>query len=195
LERQKSTDRLVLEINNQQSKIDNVLYNPPMGGFIEPSPPQQRDSNWLPIVLGIGLVVVVVAGIAWLSRTQPKTASIPHPYISNLKLADLKMSAAENFVGASVTYLDGTVTNVGDRAVTHAVVRVTFKDSLGQVAQEEQVALRVLQPSGPTLDAVDLSMTPLSPGQSNKFRLTFEHVSASWNQEYPQVEVMDVSLK
>jgi hypothetical protein len=170
-------------------------YNPPMGGFIEPSPPQERDSNWLPILLGVGLVLAVVATIAVLSRNRPKSPSAQHPYVSNLKLSDLKMSAAENFVGASVTYLDGTVTNTGDKTVTHAIVRVTFKDSLGQVAQEEQVALHVLQPSGPTLDAVDLSTTPLAPGQSNQFRVIFEHVSAGWNQEYPQIEVTDVSLK
>ncbi len=64
-------------------------------------------------------MVIVVGVIALLdSRQAPRTPVAPHPYASNLKLSDLKMSAAENFVGASVTYIDGTVTNAGDKTVT-----------------------------------------------------------------------------
>jgi len=107
----------------------------------------------------------------------------------------LKMSAAQNFVGATVTYLDGTVTNAGDKTVTHATIEVTFKDEMGQVAQREDVPLHVLQTTGPYPDAVDLSISPLAPGASKPFRLTFEHVSDAWNQQYPELHVMDVALK
>src|ERR1700733_479994 len=108
-----------------------------MGGLIEPSPLSERegDSNLRPILLGVALVVIVVGAIALLTRGNPRGACAPHPYADNLKLSDLKMSAAENFVGASVTYIDGTVTNSGDKTVTHAVVHVAFKNSLGEVAQ------------------------------------------------------------
>lgn len=91
-----------------------------MGGLAEPSPlsEKQRDSNLLPILLGVALVVVVVGVIALLTRGNPRGATTPHPYAASLKLSDLKMSAAENFVGASVTYIDGTITNTGDKTVT-----------------------------------------------------------------------------
>ena len=47
-----------------------------MGGLIQPSPPHPRDeSNWLPIVLGVALVVVVVGLIAFLTRRAPKGAA------------------------------------------------------------------------------------------------------------------------
>jgi hypothetical protein len=167
-----------------------------MGGLIEPSPPTQGpDSNWRPILLGVALVVLVVGILALLSRNPPKNQSAPHPYAANLKLSNLKMSAAENFVGATVTYLDGTVTNAGDKTVTHATVHVNFKDSLGQVAQSEDVPLNVLQTGGPYPDTVDLSVSPLAPGQSRQFRLTFEHVSNDWNHEYPELQVTDVKVK
>jgi hypothetical protein len=168
-----------------------------MGGLIEPSPLTERrhDSNLRPILLGVVLVIVVVAVIALLSRGNRGMVSTPHPYASNLRLSDLKMSAAENFVGASVTYIDGAVTNTGDKTVTHAVVHVVFRNSLGQIAQAEDVALRVLQTSGPYPDAVDLSTSPLAPGQSKPFRLTFEHISADWNQAYPELQVTDVSVR
>jgi hypothetical protein len=168
-----------------------------MGGLIEPSPltEKERDSNLLPIVLGVILVVVVVGVIALFTRGGPKGTIALHPYAANLKLSDLKMSAAENFVGASVTYIDGTVTNAGDKTVMHAVVHVAFKNSLGEVAQGEDVPLHVLQTNGPYPDAVDLSLSPLAPGQGKPFRLTFEHISSDWNQAYPDLQVTDVSLK
>ena len=97
------------------------------------------------------------------------------------------MSAAENFVGATVSYIDGTVTNTGNQTVTHAIVTVTFKDDIGQLAQREDVPLHVLDTSGPYPDAVDLSVAPLAPGQSKPFRLTFETISQQWNHEYPEL--------
>jgi len=168
-----------------------------MGGLIEPSrlTEHQRDSNLRPILLGVALVVVVVGIIALVTRGSPRSTTIAHPYAANLKLSDLKMSAAENFVGASVTYIDGTITNTGDKTVTHAVVHVAFKNSLGEVAQAENVPLHVLQTTGPYPDAVDLSLSPLGPGQSKPFRLTFEHISSDWNQAYPDLQVTDVTVK
>jgi hypothetical protein len=167
-----------------------------MGSLIQPSPAtQESDSNWRPILLGVVLVVGVVAIAALLLRTDAKIAAQPHPYAANLTLSDLKMSAAENFVGSTVTYLDGALTNAGDKTVTHALVHVAFKDSLGQLAQAEDVPLRVLRTDGPYPEAVDLGAAPLAPGQSKPFRLTFEHVTADWNHEYPQLQVTHVSVK
>jgi len=167
-----------------------------MGGLIQPSPStDQRDTNWTTIGIGVAFVVVVIAIIVLLSRSEPKSAKTPHPYISNVKLSNIKMSAAENFVGASVTYIDGTITNTGDKTLTHVMVHVTFKDSMGQVAQTEVVPLHVLQTGGPYPDAVDLNVSPLAPGQSKPFRLTFESISAQWNHEYPELQITDVTVK
>ncbi len=168
-----------------------------MGGLIEPSPlsEQPRESNLRPVLIGVVLVVVVVGIIALISRETPKGPAAPPPYAANVKLSDLKMSAAENFVGANVTYIDGTVANAGDKTVIRAMVHVEFKNSLGQVAQAEDVSLRVLQTTGPYPDAVDLLTSPLAPGQSKPFRLTFEHISADWNQAYPELQVTDVTVR
>jgi Protein of unknown function (DUF2393) len=168
-----------------------------MGGLIQQQPPlsEERDSNWRPAMIAVALVVVVIGMLLFLSRGQPAATNVLHPYSANLKLADLKMSAAENFVGASVTYIDGTVMNAGDKTVTHAMVSVTFKDDMAQVAQQESVPLHVLQTGGPYPDAVDLSISALAPGQSKPFRLTFESISAQWNHVYPELQVTDVTVK
>jgi hypothetical protein len=169
-----------------------------MGSLLQPAPVttgDDRNSSWLSIVFGVALVVIVVVIGSLLLRTDSKIANPPHPYAANVRFSDLKMSAAENFVGATVTYLDGTVTNAADKTVTRALVRVTFKDSLGQIAQADDVALRILQTSGPYPEAVDLAVAPLAPAQSKPFRLTFEHVTADWNHEYPELRVTDVAVK
>lgn len=168
-----------------------------MGGLLEPSPlgAPQRESNLRPILVAVVVVVVVVGLILLLSRGSSKQPAAPHPYAANLKLSDLKMSQAQNFVGASVTYIDGTVTNGGDKTVTHAMVHVEFKNSMDQIAQVEDLPLRVLQTGGPYPDTVDLTAMPLGPGQSKTFRLTFEHVTADWNQAYPELQVTDVTVR
>ena len=167
-----------------------------MGSLLQPTPAtEERSSNLVPILVGLVLVIAVVGAAAFLLRNDTKIANAPDPYAANIKFSDMKMSAAENFVGSSVTYLDGTVTNAGDKTVSHATVQVTFKDSLGQVVQSEDVALRILQTSGPYPEALDLSVAPLAPAQAKPFRLSFEHVTADWNHEYPELKVTEVSVK
>jgi len=167
-----------------------------MGGLIQPSPvAEERDTSKRTILIAIIVVVAVAGVVALILRESPKTASGPPPYAANLKLSDLKMSQAQNFVGATVTYVDGTLTNTGDKTVTHAVVQVTFKDLYGQVAQIETVPVKVLQTGGPYLDTVDLAVSPLAPGQGKQFRLIFEHLSGQWNQAYPDLQITDVTVK
>jgi hypothetical protein len=102
------------------------------------------------------------------------------------------MSAAQNFVGGTVTYIDGKIANSGGKTVGGARVEVTFRNSLGEIAQREEVQLRVLQETGPYTEPVDLALSPISPGHAKNFRLTFEHVSTDWNQAYPELRITQV---
>jgi len=167
-----------------------------MGSLGQQTPvAEERDSSRLIIVVAVAGVIAVMLAIAFLLREPPKAAKTPPPYSASLKLADPKMSAAENFIGATVSYVDGTITNSGDKTVTHVVVEVVFKDEIGQLAQREEVPLRVLKTSGPYPEAVDLNASPLAPGQSQPFRLTFDSISAQWNRQYPDMRVTDVTVK
>jgi Protein of unknown function (DUF2393) len=167
-----------------------------MGGLIQPTPTtEEPDSSRRIIFIAVAAVIVIAVVGAFLMRGQPKGASGPPPYAANLKLSDFKMSAAENFVGATVSYVDGTVTNAGNKTVTHVVVEVNFKDDMGQIAQREEIPLQALNTTGPYPEAVDFRVMPLAPGQSQIFRLTFEGISAQWNHQYPDIQVTDVAVK
>jgi hypothetical protein len=167
-----------------------------MDGLIDPSPiPAERDTSTRTIVIAIAVIVAIAGAAALLLREHPQAKLGPPPYAASLQFSDLKMSQAQNFVGATVTYIDGTLNNTGDKMLTHAIVQVTFKDSYGQVAQIENVPIKVLQTAGPYDDTVDLTVAPLAPGQSKLFRLIFEHVSEQWNQAYPELQITNVTTK
>jgi hypothetical protein len=169
-----------------------------MDALLQPTPnptAEQPASILRPILIGIVIVGIVVGVLALILRSeQPKPVPLP-AYAANLKFSDLKTSAAQNFAGATVSYLDGAITNSGNQTVTHALVQVTFKDELGQTAQREERPLRILHTDGPYDDAVDLNLSPLAPGQTKPFRLTFESISAQWNHVYPDLQITQVSTR
>jgi hypothetical protein len=171
-----------------------------MGGLMQPQPAHADDSGriWTFVGLGVAIVVIVVAVLAILGRSGRSNPQLPPPYAAKLQLSGLTMSAAQNFVGATVTYLDGKIANAGDHTVTRAVVQATFLNSLGQVVQRENLPIHVLTTGtsgGIYTDVVDLSAAPLAPGQSRPFRLTLEHISADWNHAAPELKIVDVATK
>jgi hypothetical protein len=169
-----------------------------MGGLLQSNanPTTEPEQTSLrPILVGIVALGIVVAILALIFRTEQKKDVPPPSYAANIKFSDLTTSAAQNFVGATVSYIDGAITNAGDKTVIHAVVQVTFKDDMGQTAQREEVPIRVLRSGGPYDEAVDLNYSPLAPGQSKPFRLTFENISAQWNHAYPQLQLTQVVVK
>jgi hypothetical protein len=167
-----------------------------MGGLIQQNPTVEPEESGLrPILIGVFIVAVVVGILVLILRSEQPKPTLPPAYAANLKFSDLKVSGAQNFVGATVSYLDGTVTNTGDKTVIHAVVQITFKDDMGQTTQREEMPIRVLRTGGPYDEAVDFNMSPLAPGESKPFRLTFENISAQWNHAYPEMQVTQVSVK
>jgi len=153
---------------------------------------------WTFVGLGVAIVLIVVAVLAVIGRSGRTGPAPTPPYASKLQLTDLKMSAAENFVGATVTYLDGKISNSGDKSVTRAIVQAIFMNSLGQIVQRETLPIHVLTTGttgGIYTDVVDLSAAPLAPGQSRPFRLTLEHISADWNHAAPDLKFVDLATK
>ncbi|HUS18433.1 MAG TPA: DUF2393 family protein [Terriglobales bacterium] len=170
------------------------------------SAPQHEPSRgpWLGLGIGALIVVGIISYLVYASRSSPtrheRRAEVMQsapadPYAANLPIAEIKMFEAENFVGGKAVYVEGKITNTGDKTVTGATVEGTFKNSLDQVVQRENHNLMVIQAREPAVDVVALSAAPLKPGESKEFRMTFEHISADWNGQYPQVAVKLVTTK
>jgi len=167
-----------------------------MGTLGQPTPVvEERDNSRLIIIGAVVVVIGIALAAAFFLREPPKKVVPPSPYIAQLKLSDFKMSAAENFIGATVSYIDGTITNASNKTVTRVMVQVNFLDSMGQLAQREELPLRLFRNNGAYNEPVDLNVAPLGPGQSEPFRLTFDSISAQWNHQYPDIRITNVATK
>jgi hypothetical protein len=161
--------------------------------FHSPNGPES-DRAWIPKAIGLVIVTLaVVLGIViWRAVRGPEPQG-PPSYASQLTISDLKLSQEQNFLGATVTYLEGKIANRGDKTVTAVTAGVTFRNSLNEIVQKESLPVRVLDRGGPYPDTFELRTRPLSPGQQREFRLIFEHLSSDWNQQAPEIAVVALS--
>jgi Protein of unknown function (DUF2393) len=169
---------------------------PPSAQLFQPAPGSEPQRTWLPMAIGLAIVAVAVAlGILILRAVRGPEPQGPPSYASQLKLSDLRLSQAQNFVGGTVTYLEGKISNAGDKTVTGASVNVIFHNALDEIVQKELLPVRILDRGGPYPDTLDMRLRPLAPGQQREFRLTFEHLSSDWNQQAPELRVVGVALQ
>ncbi len=143
---------------------------------------KDQGISTLRIILIVGaamLALLAVVVFFWHSHgaTQFFASAIPteeqKAYFPQLEFTDLHMSAAQNFLGDNVTYLDARVRNAGTKTVRRLDLDLTFVDMLSQVILRE------------TARPVSARTPPLKPGESRAFRVTFEHIPVDWNQAAP----------
>jgi hypothetical protein len=119
---------------------------------------------------------------AWVVASRPPLSAEQKAYLTSFAFADFHMSAAANFLGDTVTYLDGSVTNQGAKPVCNLEVELNFVDSLNQVVLRET--------AHPLADRA----APLQPGETYAFRVTFEHMPVDWNQAPPSAKAVYVEF-
>ena len=157
------------------------------------STPEPEPRNWTPIIAGAVVVALIIVAVVLFSRMGRREIDPNDPYLAKMHLSNLHMATARNFAGTSVTYIEGTLTNSGDRKVTGASVLVVFKNSLGEITQKETLPVTVLIPNSPYVDFGTIDRAPLAAGQSRDFRLTLEYITVDWDGQIPQVRVTSVS--
>lgn len=159
---------------------------------------KSNGRNWTPIVIGLVAVLIVVGIFVVLTRHKAAdTTAEVNPYVEKLRLSNPQMSAAENYVGGSVTYLDVSITNTGEMAVTGASMKLVFKNSMDQVVQTEVVPIHMLVQNqmGGYPDVVDLSRSPITPRITKLVRMNLEHISADWDKRYPEMQLVNLQLR
>jgi hypothetical protein len=135
------------------------------------------------------LALLAAVVFFWHSHGAPQFSASAIPteeqkaYFRLLEFTDLHMSAAQNFLGDNVTYLDAQVRNAGTKAVRRLDLDLTFVDMLSQVILRERAR------------PVSARTPPLKPGESRAFRVTFEHIPADWNQAPPTITPVYVQFE
>jgi hypothetical protein len=157
---------------------------------------ESQQRNWT-FIVGLIAVLAVVGAIILFTRHSGKTTQQVDPYVSKLQISNAKVSAAENYVGGTVTYLDATITNTGDKTLEAADMNLVFHNTLNEVVQKETMPLHVLVENqmGGYPDLVDMSRSPILPGHSKDVRMTLEHISADWNQVAPDMQLVNLKLR
>jgi hypothetical protein len=148
-------------------------------------PKERGVSTFVLILLVAAAMAVVLAALilyrhaasrgAASSGVRASLSEEQKAYLPLLECSDARMSAAQNFLGDTVTYLDARVTNKGTRVVRQVSLRLEFVDTLNQVVLRE------------TAHPVTARTSPLKPGESRSFRMTFEHMPADWNLAPPTI--------
>jgi Protein of unknown function (DUF2393) len=164
---------------------------------------QTREStSWAPwivaaVVVIVGIGALVLFGGRGNHQTEAGgTGMAPaDPYAANLTISGLQMSEATSFSGAKVTYVDGQITNHGSQTVTAITVQVGFHSDTGQFAERLSFPLSLIRTRQPYVDLEPVSAAPIQPGQSRDFRLIFDSVPAEWNQQYPEIRVVNIHAK
>lgn len=123
--------------------------------------------------------------MAWfISRPKPDVNAVPlapeaKAYVRNLQLSEVSMKATESYVGQMVTEIEGKITNAGSRAVSQADVFCIFYNAYGEVILRERV---------PIVKA------SLKPGETRSFRLPFDDIPGSWNNQMPQLVIARIEF-
>ncbi|MGH9805118.1 MAG: hypothetical protein ACRD4D_08085 [Candidatus Acidiferrales bacterium] len=143
------------------------------------TPPERGQWRLVLLVAAIALPIVVL-GFFWLgnpfqSATAPASQPLPPldaetvAYARAIGFDQLELSRWQNFLGQSVIYLDGRVTNGGNRSLRALELTIEFLDPYNQVVLRES-----FRPIGaPRPSPADPRSAPLAPGESRAFRAAF----------------------
>jgi hypothetical protein len=129
------------------------------------------------VVLGIivGVLALVRRAASPTVPARPVLTEEEKAYFPEIAVSDARMSAAQNFLGGTVVYLDAKVTNKGTKTVRRLDLQLEFVDTLNQVVLRE------------TSHVITARTPPVKPGETRAFRASFDHMPADWNQAPPTI--------
>ncbi len=162
----------------------------PMGARDEREPGRQFR---FALLAGLGVVLLVAAAAYFLLRMTGSSGAgkpVPLPmgeaeqaYTPQIKIGNVEMSRAANFLKQEVTSIGGIITNTGPRSIAEMEVTLEFHDVSQKVVLRE--ARRLYGPKE----------APLAPGEMREFLFAFESIPPDWNQAPPVFVITGLNLK
>ena len=129
---------------------------------------------------GVSFVVTVVAALTGCSQQQQKEPPLTpegKAYVRHLPLSEVTMKSAESYARQTLTEVEGKVQNNGDRTVSRVDVYCMFYDGRGMLVLKERAGL---------------IKNVLKPGETRHFRLAFDDIPESWNNQMPSLVIAQV---
>ena len=131
-------------------------------------------------------LLCVGLALALMSACKPSSSAVEEPltpegkaYVRNLKFSEVGMRATESYAKQVITEIEGKITNAGAQTVDFAEVTCVFYDSMNQFVLRERVPI---------------IKQPLKPGETRSFRLPFDNLPESWNNQMPQLVIARIKL-
>lgn len=146
----------------------------------------------LALLSGFIVVMILAGGFYLWSRSSGGPAAPPAPlpmgpqeqaYAPQIKFSDFQLSRATNMLKTEITYVDGFITNTGNRGIVELEMNLDFKDLQGKTMFHDT---RRLYGQG---------ATPLAAGEKRDIELTFENVPYGWDQRPPDITIIGLRLQ
>ena len=142
------------------------------------------------------LVVVVVLVLAGRHKAvAPATVQPLATYAASLPLSQLAMSESTSLSGGKSTFIDGHIQNTGTQTVSGITVQVLFRNEEAMPPQIDTVPLSLVRTKEPYIDTQSVASAPLKPGDERDFRLIFESIPANWNNQMPEIRIIQIETK
>ncbi len=152
-------------------------------------PASFMGSKTVLIVVAAVIAVLAGAGALYLHFVRPGSAGPPplteeaKAYVKYLKLGPVEMKATDTYVHQTITEFNGTIANGGSRAIESLDIYCIFCDAYGQVVLRERAA--VIKRSGRAFAA----------GETRSYRLAFDDIPQSWNDQMPQLVIAHIAFE
>lgn len=153
------------------------------------------------MAIAAAIVVTIVAGLFLIfgrgntGSTATPISAPTDPYAPNLVISKVQMSQSGNLAGSQLTYIDGHITNQGQRTITGIIVQVLFRNYAHEVVQNETQPMKLIRMREPYVDVEPVSAAPLKPGDGQDFRLIFDTLAQDWDGAYPEIRIIRVQTK
>jgi Protein of unknown function (DUF2393) len=191
---------------------DKTSTTPPLNPSIPSSPPSPTKSDvmfaskppeaggipvmaWGAAGLAVLVVIVVLVLAGRHKAGSPTTIQPVAAYAASLPLTGLAMSESTSLSGGKSTFIDGHIQNTGNQTVTGITVQVIFRNEEAMPPLIDTLPLSLVRTREPYIDIQPVSAAPLKPGDERDLRLIFESIPANWNQQMPEIRIIQVDAR
>jgi hypothetical protein len=177
-------------LNSPASVRNNEMFatKPPESGGIP-------VMAWGAAGLAVLVVVIVLVLAGRHKATAPSTVQPLAAYAATLPLSQLAMSESTSLSGGKSTFIDGHIQNTGAQTVSGITVQVLFRNEEAMPPQINTVPLSLVRTKEPYIDTQSVASAPLKPGDERDFPLIFESIPANWNNQMPEIRIIQVETK